>query len=127
MALTVADIAKKAFDGVSAKLSGVIKAGTLQRKVTTGYDAASGTVGNIPMTQRCRLVFGSADAGAKYFPGLVIAAPEQVGYIEGAGSFTPQENDTFIEDGQANRVWTVRQSRSLLETGGLHISILRPA
>lgn len=127
MALTVADIAKQAFDGVAAELSGVIKTGTLKRAVTTSYDVATGLVGSSPMQARCRVVFGSSDAGSKFFPGQTIAAPDQLGYVEGAGVFILQENDTFTEDGQSKVIWTVVQSRNLLETGGLHIAIMRPA
>lgn len=124
MSLTVAQIAKQAFDGVAAALGGVIKSATIKRAKTTDYDVETGDVTKSDVNQTCRMVFGGAGAGDKYFPELVIADTDEVAFIEGAGANPPKENDTlYLTDGAS---WLVtKPPRDIVQGGGLWVAIVR--
>lgn len=122
--LTVAAIAKKAFDGVAAKVGGVIFACTIERTKTTGYDAGTGRPGIIADSEPCRLVFARADAGGKYFPDLTIAPPDDLCFIEGAIALPPKQNDklTLPSGSQVQII----QCRDILQAAGLWAAVVRP-
>lgn len=125
MTLTVADIAKKAFDGAAAKISGVIKNAQLKRAKPTGYDLDSGEVQNANLATPCRVLFARADAAAKYFPDLTITPPDELVYIEGAQGLPPVANDVLAITGGAN--WLLScPPRDIAQGGGLWVCKVSP-
>lgn len=122
--ITVADIAKKAFDGVAAKVGGVIHACTLRRDRSTGYNVSTGAPNVITDSEACRMVFSRADAGQKYFPELVISAPDDVAFIAGAQALAPKSNDTLTLASGAQ--FRIVQSRDILQAAGLWAAVVRP-
>ncbi len=122
-ATSVAAIARKAFDAVAAKVSGVIKDAAILRETVSGYDVDRSEVTSVDSKGKCRLVFARADAGEKYFPELVIAPPDELVFIEGAATLQPKAEDIIVVD---NRKWKVKQPRDILQVAGLWAAVVRP-
>ena len=118
MTVSVADIAKSAFDKVSTKISGVIQTATMTRKSGGTYDPATGTYTNGTATDSGRGVFGSTDAAQDIFPEYVIGSSDELIYLEGFDTLAPKETDELSIGG---RTLKVMASRNLLNTGGLYV------
>lgn len=87
--LSVADIAKKALDGVASKLSGVVLVGNYQvTNAAPTYDTVTGTVSDPSVGEfPCRIVdeSGSGSVIKSVFPEYVVTGSEKVFFIEGLG------------------------------------------
>lgn len=124
MSITIADIARQAFDAVAAGLGGVIKVCTLARSSPGGYDTETGDVALVQRYNACRAVFGRADAGAKYLPDYAIKAPEELVFIEGAAAMPPLEGDELRVTGGVT--WRVMTARDIAQGAGLWAAAVRP-
>jgi len=94
---SVADIALKAFNGVAAKISGVIKTCTITRDSVVGtYNPATGSWASGPnaVDMTGQLVETTAKAVEDVFPELVIGPSDKVFIIRGL-SEAPIETDTL--------------------------------
>ena len=97
MSLSVADIAKKAFDGVAAGLSGVVKSATITVEVKGEYNATTGTRAVTSTTYSGRAVFGTAAAIRSRFPAYEVGPDDLIISLEGF-STVPSVNDTVTID-----------------------------
>ncbi len=77
MALSVADIAKIAFDGVAGAVTGVIDVATLTINTQGAYNASTRLYANTETVLSGRAYIGTAAAIASSFPAFV-AGPEDI-------------------------------------------------
>lgn len=80
---TVATIAKKALDGIAARISGVVQAATITRTYPGTYNVTLGTHAAIPLAWTGRAVFCNASAAKDQFPEYVIGSTDEVLFLEG--------------------------------------------
>ena len=118
---TIAEIAAKALDKVSAKITDAVHVATLAR-VTQGesYDVASGTYPQIISTQTGRAVFCTVTAGPDLFPDYVFGPSDELLLLEGMAS--AQEGDTVTINDVAR---AVRAVQDLGGAGSLFYAVAR--
>ncbi|MCW2309722.1 hypothetical protein [Rhodobium gokarnense] len=93
MTTTVATIAAKAFDGVAAKISGVIQSCTLTRTTQGAYDPSTGSYSTTTSTDTGRGLFDTSTKIEDALPGYIAGPTEKLVWIEGLDTLTPKEND----------------------------------
>ena len=101
---TVAEIAKKAFDGVAAKMPGVINDATLTKPGEgSTYDPATGQWQEVPPTiYDCRALIDTSTPLIDVFPAFVAGPGDTLIYLEGLTA-EPAKNDK-ISIGGAERI-----------------------
>lgn len=117
MTISVADIAKQAFDKVASKISGVIQAATITRTVNGTYNPTTGTYTQSTSTDTGRGVFASEDVAKDIFPDYIIGPSDEMIYLEGLKSLAPKETDNLAIGG---RTLTIKRVRNLVNSGGLY-------
>ena len=128
MALSVADIAAKAFTAVAGKVTGVIKPATLTRSTNGTYDPVTGSYTATSTSATGRVLFATADltgaSGTKIadlFPDYVAGPLDHLVYCEGM-SLVPTENDALTVEGVT---YSVLRGRDILLANGLAVAIAR--
>lgn len=122
MALTVAQIAAKAMTAVSAKVSGVIHAATINRVTPGTFDPSTGAITSTTTTDTGRIVFDNQTPATTIFPDYVPGAGEELAFIEGLTTIAPRADDRIQA---ADRLFTVLRASDLLHSGGLYPLIVR--
>lgn len=122
MALSVASIAKRAYDGVAGKIAGVIHEATLIREGEPTYDPQTGQFTSSEETDTGRIVFDNAKPLTDVFPDFVPGPGDELAYVEGLHNMTPREGDRIEAVG---RTFAVRQVSDLLRAGALYPIIVR--
>ena len=103
---TVALIAAKAFTGVAAKITGVIKVCTLTRTTQGAYNTTTGQYATTTATATGRAIFDTSTKIIDALPGYLAGPTEKLVYFEGL-SFAPAENDTVTIGGVTHTVKAV--------------------
>lgn len=102
MSTTVAAIADRVLDRVSARITGVIRSGTITRAANASYNSTTGAYTASTSTQSgVRVTEITERQAADDLPGYVAAPGEIPLLIEGATSL--QENDTITVSGRPTR------------------------
>lgn len=97
--VTVAEIAKEAFDGVAVSIEGVVKAATMEYDTQGAYNAATGTYALTPTSGGAgRAIVGTAKAVKSSFPAYVAGPNDILLYLEGFTS-SPSINWRVSIDG----------------------------
>lgn len=81
--VTVAEIAKQAFDGVAAALGGVVREVTLSYDTLGVHDAVTGTAPTVTTTATGRSVVGTASAIPNKFPAYTAGPNDILIMLEG--------------------------------------------
>jgi len=101
--MNVGDILKKAYDGVSAKLEGVIKPVTITRTTVGSFNPTTGVrTPASTTTQTGRAVVENEQAIRNVFPAYVVTGTERLVLLEGL-QWAPQEGDTVAVEGLTTR------------------------
>lgn len=119
--LRVADIAKRAYDGVAGKIAGVIHEGTLKRVIPGEYDPNTGKIEDETVTDPCRVIFDNQAPVEDIFPGFVPGPKDQLAYIEGLTEMQPQEGDTLEAAGKS---FSVTKVSDILHAGEFYSAIV---
>lgn len=120
--LTVANIAKRAFDGVAGKVTDVIHEGTLKRVIPGEYDPNTGMVEDETVTDSCRAIFDNQQPLQDLFPDFVPGASDELVYLEGLTEMQPREGDSLET---AGRTFAVIRTSDILRAQGLYSMIVR--
>ena len=117
--VTVAEIAKEAFDAVADEMPDVVQVASLTRTVpmtwvlesgywrddgywmtrTDAYDPVTGEYETVDATFSCRALFADEKAIADTFPSYVVGPSDRMVYAEGL-AVVPEENDRMAIGGQ---------------------------
>lgn len=96
---SIAEIAKKAFDAVYAKLPEVIQVGELTKKNSNSYNTATGEYENVSSDAfSCRVLIDTSSAIQDSFPAHTIGPKDVLLYLEGLAS-APEEGDIITVSG----------------------------
>lgn len=102
--ISVAEIAKKAFDGVAAKMPEVIQVGELSKKAAGSYNAATGKYEAVSTDIfSCRVLIGTSNAIQDTFPAHAIGPKDIILYLEGLSS-VPSEGDLITVSGVERKI-----------------------
>jgi len=114
MARTVAQIAKRAFDRVAARIPDAIHAATLTREVQGAYDAVAGAYSTTTATQSGRIVVDTVKPIADIFPAYVVGPSDELILLEGFTSAVENDELQF-----AGRTKTVKKVQDIVAAGSL--------
>lgn len=121
MSLTVAQIAKKAFDAVAAKLNGVVFDGVLTTDEKGEYNTATASYDDASdATSNCRVIVDKTPRDGKLGT-YTIGEKERVILVEGLTT-TPTENMTITFNGVTKTITFVDDA---LFAGGLYNMVVR--
>lgn len=122
--LTVASIAKRAFDGVARRIGGVIHAAKLKRGNVTDYDPDTAEIAAAPQEHDCRVLFADSAPTPDPFPNFEVSPGDQFVYLEGL-AVAAQEGDTItLSNGTKHQLIACRD---LLNSGAFFVGITRSA
>lgn len=123
MALSVASIARRAYDGVAGKITGVIHEATLaQSSGEPVYDPETGQYTSSEVTETCRIVFDNATPLTDTFPDFVPGPGDELAYVEGLSALAPREGDRIEA---AGKTFAVKKVSDLLRAGAFYPVIVR--
>jgi len=121
MALTVAQIAAMAFNGVSGAIPDAIHPATLTRTVHGAvYDPVTGSYPTTTETQTGRVVVDTVKPVQDVFPAYVAGPGDELILLEGFTS--ARENETLIF---AGRTRVIRQVQDIVSAGSLFYCVAR--
>src|SRR5690554_2384662 len=120
--LRVADIAKRAYDGVAGKIAGVIHEATLIREGAPIYDPQTGQFTSSEETDSGRIVFDNAKPLTDAFPDFVPGPGDELAYVEGLTEMTPREGDRIEA---ADKAFAVKKVSDLLRAGAFYPVVVR--
>lgn len=124
MTTTVAAIAKSAFDGVAAELTGVIQSCTLTRTTLDDYDPSAGSHTTTASTDAGRAFFDTSTKIEDALSGYVAGPTEKLVWIEGLTTLEPRENDALAIGGVNH---TVMATGDVVGAGGLYAATVVPS
>lgn len=122
MALSVATIAKRAYDGVAGKITGVIHEATLKREGEPAYNPETGGYTSSEETEACRIVFDNATPLTDVFPDFVPGPGDELAYVEGLANMAPREGDRIEA---ADKAFAVKKVSDLLRAGAFYPVVVR--
>lgn len=122
MALSVASIAKRAYDGVAGKVAGVIHEATLIREGEPTYNPETGQYVSSEETDTGRMIFDNATPLDDAFPDFVPGPGDELAYVEGLANMAPREGDRIEA---ADKAFAVKKVSDLLRAGAFYPVIVR--
>lgn len=104
--MSVAAVAKTAYDEAAKAFPEVIKSATLTRVTNGVYDPATGGYGQTTANHTCRALFDTATPIIDLFPDYTAGPKDNIVYLEGL-SIEPVEGDEISVDGLTRIVQAV--------------------
>ena len=118
--VTIAEIAKEAFDAVALEITDAIHAATLTRTVDGVYNTTTGAYETTTPDQEGRAVVDTVTPKADVFPDYVVGPADELVLLEGMTS--AKENDSLVF---AGRTRIVMQVQDIVAAGSLFFVIAR--
>lgn len=112
---TVAEIAKRAFDGVARGIPDAIHAATISHEVKGAYDNATDTYASTVTTDAGRCVVDTVKPVSDVFEDYIAGPSDQLVLLEGFGMI-PAENWTLEF---AGRALTIKRVQDIVAAGTL--------
>ncbi len=120
MTLSVADIAKKALDGVSKAISDAVHVASVSRETRGDYNPTTGAYATTIINETGRAVFDQTLVIEKMFPQYQVGPGDELVMLEG---FTGcQVNEEFTINGV---VYIIYEVTNLLRTNSVFYAIVR--
>ena len=120
MALTVAQIAKKAFDKVGAKITDAIQTATLANDTQGAYNADTGTYTLTTTTETGRAVVDTVKPINDIFPDYTVGPGDELILLEG---FTACAENYRLTMG--GKTWHIRRAQDIVAAGSLFFAVAR--
>lgn len=117
--VTVAEIAKTAFDAVASQITDAIHPATLGWVEKGAYDPEAGKYTETPKSDTGRVVVDSAKPVADIFEGYIVGPADQLILMEGFKT-APVENYTLTFAGQT---LTITRVQDIVAAGSLYYCV----
>lgn len=121
MAITVAQIAARALNAVSAAIPDAVHVATLTKTTQGAYNPATGAYSTTTVTITGRAVEDSVRPVQDVFPEYIVGPGDVLVLLEGL-SAAPVENDVLTYAGMAR---TIRQSQDIVAAGTVFYVVAR--
>lgn len=117
---TVTEIAGRAFDRVSARITDAVHSASIVRTTNGAYNASTGAYATTTATTTGRAVFANETPIEDIFPDYVVGASDQMLILEGFASV--KENDDITIGGVTR---TVRRVQDIAGAGSVFYVVAR--